>query len=112
MKKTYSLRVEGKHPERLLEAIKYEIRKYIKREQGKPLPKGADIWDFDCRIGLTPDDAKNTHPAEINLAINELVQGGATAFYVELQAKPALRRPRTAPQVIPRNDESGGAELS
>ncbi|MEY4436090.1 MAG: hypothetical protein RL175_1045, partial [Pseudomonadota bacterium] len=30
MKKTFQLHVEGKHPDRLLEAIKHEIRKYLK----------------------------------------------------------------------------------
>ena len=33
MKKTFQLQVEGKHPERLLEAIKHDIRKYLKRER-------------------------------------------------------------------------------
>ena len=33
MKKTFPLKAEGKNPERLLEATKHEIRKYIKRER-------------------------------------------------------------------------------
>lgn len=103
MKKTYQLRIEGKNPDRLLEAIKFEIRKYIKREQGKTLPKGFDIWDFDCRIGASEAEAQVTHPAEINPAIDDVVKTGATAFFVELVAKPANRKPRQAPILIPRN---------
>lgn len=38
MKKTYSLAIEGKHPDRLLEASKHDIRKYTKRERGKAVP--------------------------------------------------------------------------
>ena len=34
MRKTFQLQVEGKHPDRHLEATKHEIRKYIKRELG------------------------------------------------------------------------------
>ena len=106
MKKTYQLRIEGKNPDRLLEAIKFEIRKYIKREQGKALPKGFDIWDFDCRTGANEADAQVTHPAEINPAIDDVVKAGATSFHIELVAKPANRKPRQAPVLIPRN---GGA---
>ncbi|MFY8042823.1 MAG: DUF6172 family protein, partial [Rhodoferax sp.] len=42
MKKTFSLAVEGKHPDRLLDAIKHEIRKYFKRERNRSLPEGVD----------------------------------------------------------------------
>jgi len=57
MKKTFQLQVEGKHPDRLLEAIKHDIRKYLKRERRRDLPEGADFWDFDCKFGLTEDTA-------------------------------------------------------
>ena len=55
MKKTFQLQVEGKHPDRLLEAIKHDIRKYLKRERRRDVPAGADFWDFDCKFGLTED---------------------------------------------------------
>jgi len=55
MKKTFQLHVEGKHPERLLDAIKHEIRQYLKRERRKPLPAQMDFWDFDCRFGLSEE---------------------------------------------------------
>ena len=51
MRKTYPLRPEGKHPERVLEAVKHDIRKYQKRERRRELPAGAHFWDFDCRFG-------------------------------------------------------------
>ena len=54
MKKTYALQVEGLHPDRRLDAIKHEIRKYLRRERGKTLPEGADFWDFDCRFAVPP----------------------------------------------------------
>jgi hypothetical protein len=57
MKKTFQLQVEGKHPERLLEAIKHDIRKYLKRERRRDVPEGADFWDFDCKFGLTEEAA-------------------------------------------------------
>ena len=33
MRKTFQLQVEGKNPDRVLDAVKHEIRKYIKRER-------------------------------------------------------------------------------
>ena len=42
MKKTFQLHPEGKNPDRVLEATKHEIRKYLKRERGRVLPKGVD----------------------------------------------------------------------
>ena len=41
MKKTFQLQAEGKHPDRLLEAIKNELRKYVKRERRRTLCRGA-----------------------------------------------------------------------
>jgi hypothetical protein len=94
MKKTFSLRVEGKNPERLLEATKHEIRKYIKRERRRDLPEGVDFWDFDCRFGTNADTAQIAHIAELTPLIDALVQGGETQFYVEILAKHGHRQPR------------------
>jgi hypothetical protein len=94
MKKTFSLRVEGKNPDRLLDATKHEIRKYIKRERRRTLPEGVDFWDFDCRFGASEDTAQIAHIAELTPLIDTLVQGGGIAFYVEIIAKPGHRRPR------------------
>ena len=57
MKKNFPLQAEGKHPDRVLEAVKHEIRKYFKRERNRDVPKGVDFWDFDCKVGLTADGA-------------------------------------------------------
>ncbi len=35
----------------MVEAIKYELKKYIKRERNKKLPEEVDFCDFDCRYG-------------------------------------------------------------
>ena len=39
MKKNFALHIEGKNTDRVLEAIKHEIRKYFKRERNRVLPK-------------------------------------------------------------------------
>ena len=61
MKKTFQLRPEGKNPDRVLEAIKHEIRKYIRRERRRPLADGIDFLDFDCKFGVTAEGAEVVH---------------------------------------------------
>ena len=47
MRKTYPLHIDGRHPDRVLDAVKHDVRKYLKRERRRDLPEGADFWDFD-----------------------------------------------------------------
>ena len=94
MRKTYLLRPEGKHPERVLEAVKHDIRKYMKRERRRELPEGASFWDFDCRFGADQEGAQTTHPAELIGQLDQLARAGGTQCYVELLAKPRVRQRR------------------
>ena len=91
MKKTFNLT----HPKikigRLFDASRFEVKKYIKRERGKALPKGADFWDFDCRFGDTKEQAKVIHPSDISKHITDVEQRGLNTFYLEILAKPATR---------------------
>lgn len=96
MRKTFQLQVEGKHPDRLLEAVKHEIRKYIKRERRRDLPEGADFWDFDCRFGAAQESAETIHLTAITGLIDGVVKEGGKQFYIEILAKPGKRQPRPA----------------
>ena len=96
MRKTFALETPGKHPDRVLEATKHEIRKYVQRERRKPLPAGADFWDFDCRVGAAAENAEGVHLAALTERIDALVQEGRKDFYVEVLARPATRNPRAA----------------
>src|SRR5687767_2334770 len=72
MKKTFQLNIEGKNRDRVLEAVKHEIRKYIKRERGRDVPAGADYWDFDCKFGAAADTAQATHLGNLTGLIDEV----------------------------------------
>lgn len=96
MRKTFQLQVEGKHPDRLVEAIKNEIRKYIKRERRRDLPEGSDFWDFDCKFGATQESAEVVELPTINKLIDGIVKEAGKQFYVEILAKPGKRTPRPA----------------
>ena len=69
MKKTFPLEVPGKKAPRVIDSIKHEVRKYLKRERRKTLPKGVDFWDFFCLVGQDNTHAENTHIAAINKKI-------------------------------------------
>ena len=92
MKKTFQLKPEGKHPDRVLEAIKHEVRKYIKRERRRELPKGVDFWDFDCRFGTTEEAASGVHLAELTGLMDAVAQAAGDQFYVEILAKHGHRK--------------------
>jgi len=96
VKKTFKLNIEGKHPERLLEATKHEIRKYVKRQRRVPLPAGADFWDFDCRFGSSADTATVVHFATITDLIDGVVAAGGDQFYLEMLAKTGHRTAKPA----------------
>lgn len=96
VRKTFKLNVDGKNRDRVLDAIKHEIRKYVKRQRRVPLPEGVDFWDFDCRFGLSADAATTVHFATIMELINGVAQSGGDAFYLELLAKNGHRKARTS----------------
>jgi len=93
MKKTFPLIVEGKNRDRVLEAVKHEIRKYVRRERRRDVPAGSDYWDFDCRFGLTPDTAEPTHLGNLIGLVDVAAKDGADRCYVEILAKPGHRKP-------------------
>lgn len=92
MRKTFDLTPEGKHPDRVLDAIKHELRKYMRRERGRDLPAGADFWDFDCKLGADQASAQDVHPQALIAQLDAMAKGGATKAYVALLAKPASRQ--------------------
>lgn len=94
MRKTFKLNIEGKHRDRVLDATKHEIRQYVKRERRKALPEGVDFWDFDCKFGTTADTAEGVHFANLTALIDAVAKEGGDAFYLELIAKPGVRKAR------------------
>ena len=88
MKKIFKLTDEKKHEDRVLEAVKNDIRKYVKREKKKDLPDKATMyWDFDCKIGATAEDAKVVAYEELIKALDAVKATGAKECYVEILAK-------------------------
>ncbi len=91
MKKLFPLTVTGHQPPRVIEQIKSDVRKYVKRERKKALPEGVDFWDFDCRVGSAAASAEKKHVEELHKAIAEMAASGSEAVYIEILAKPGHR---------------------
>lgn len=91
MKKTFSLTHPTLPLPRVVEAIKHEVKKYIKRERKKALPNGIDYWDFDCRFGTQEATSEVIHISAINKHISEAETNQVESFYLEILVKPAKR---------------------
>ncbi len=88
MKKIFKLTDEKKHEDRVLDGIKNDIRKYVKREKKKDLPsKSTMYWDFDCKVGATADDAQVVAYEELIQGLDAVKATGAKEVYVEVMAK-------------------------
>lgn len=91
MKKTFTLTHPKIKVARLVDSVKSDIRKYVKRERKKVLPEGIDFWDFDCKFGATEEAAGGVHLSELNKHIDEAEKQQLESFYIEILAKPARR---------------------
>lgn len=91
MKKVFKLT----HPKikyaRLIDAVRSDVKKYIKRERLKELPEGYDQWDFNCKFGPSADEAEVIQLADIGKQINAAEARQLNSFYIEILAKPAHR---------------------
>ncbi|WP_419770078.1 MAG: DUF6172 family protein [Candidatus Marinarcus sp.] len=94
MKKRFKLSAENKNPERVLDSIKYEIRKYIKREKRKPLPEGVDFWKFECKFAKDDETPVEIDFLDITKCINEAAADECESFYMEIISTQGVKAPK------------------
>ena len=101
MKKTFKLTHPKIKAPKLVQTIKHEVRKYLRRERRKHLPEGVDFWDFDCRCGVDEASSEVIHVSDIDKAIDQAESKQLKSFYLEILAKPGRRRkkPREEQQI-------------
>jgi len=87
MKKTFKL----DHPKikvpRLVDSIKHEIKKTLKKEREQSLPKGMKYLSFDCKLGQSEEMATKVPLVELTKSIDELAENKAKTIYVEITTK-------------------------
>jgi len=88
VKKVFQIEQERLKPDRAVDAIKNELRKYVKREKKKDLPnKKTMYWDFDCKFGKSAELAEVCTFDEISTKLNSVVADGWKECYIEVLAK-------------------------
>jgi len=88
VKKVFKLIDPKKHADRVLESIKHDIRKYVKREKRKELADPeSTYWDFDCKIGVTDQEAETVVYEELLKALDTIAATDATEVYIEILVK-------------------------
>ncbi len=91
MKKLFPLTSPSHQPARVVEQIKNDVRKYLKRERKKSLPEGVDFWDFNCKVGQGESEPETKHVEEIIPAIDQAAASQCGTVYIEILAKPGHR---------------------
>ena len=101
MKQTFPLTHPRHAPARVVEGIKFKVRKYFKRSRRKELPEDVDFWDFDCRTGRSEEAAEKCHEKELIGMIDAAVAATWQEIYIEILAKPGFRTKRPVPEAAP-----------
>lgn len=91
MKKVIPIVSDRHKPARVVEQIKGEVRKYLKRERKKSLPEDFDFWGFDCRTGKSEEEASPCHEKEISKSLDDALAAEWSQIYLEILAKPVKR---------------------
>jgi hypothetical protein len=103
MKKTFPLKQPDQVDARILEAVKFEVRKYLKRERRKKFPEGFDEWKIACKIGADQATAETKPVEDLFSAIDAVAQAGGAQVYVEVIASAGNRPSR------PENEAPSGS---
>ena len=92
MKKIFELTHPKIKPARLIEIVRRDVKKYLKRENRKLLPDDFDCWVFDCKFGPSEEKAEVILSSEISKCISEAETEKMQSFYLEILAKPGHKK--------------------
>jgi len=94
MNKSYKLIEEKRDKDRVVESIKHEIRKYIKREKNKPLPEDVDFWKLECKISKDSDKLAFVEFQNLIRTIDILVLEEAEILNIEILSFEGIKKPK------------------
>ena len=92
MKKIFQLQEKNKKPDRTLDSIKNEIRKYFKRERKKELPEDAIFWEFDCKFGKDEASAETLIANDIIKALDTTREEQWESCFIEIISRPSEKK--------------------
>jgi len=94
MNKSYNLIEKKRDKDRVVESIKHEIRKYIKREKNKPLPDDVDFWKLECKISKNSDKLASIEFQNLIKTIDILVSEEAESLNIEILSFKGIKKPK------------------
>lgn len=94
MRKTFPLTEPGKVDARVVEKTKHEIKKYIKREQGKKLPEGMKYWESICKIAYEGFEMQRVPCSAMGKHIDAAVAAGCIAVEVDIVCEAKAVKPK------------------
>jgi len=100
LKKKFLLTDEKKDPQRVLDSIKHNIRKYIKREKRKELPEGTNFWKINCKFGKNEENLLEIRFEDIMKSINEASEQNLESFCIELTSQATKIEPKKKEEVV------------
>jgi hypothetical protein len=86
LKKTFKLQESGKHPDRTMDTIKHQLRKYLKREKKKKFQSTNSFWDFECRFGQDIESSKEVTFNDIIKLLDVAKEEQWKVCYIEIVA--------------------------
>lgn len=110
MKKTYKLVDEKRNIERIIEAIKYDVRKYIKREKNKKNTSDEFVWKFNCKSAVTEENAEIISFLDITKTIEAVATSEAETFYIEIVAYEEQRPAKVEKVILEKIEEKEETE--
>jgi len=110
LKKIFKLTAENKKPERVLDSIKYDIRRYLKRERKKKLPEDATFWDFECAFGQSSETKEDIIASEITNALDKASEASWKECYIEIIAKAVTKERKVQEKPVVENTDSEDSE--
>ena len=87
MKKVFKLNDGKRHIDRVVDGIKNDVKKYIKRERNKVLPTGFGFWEFDCFVGSSEDTKVSVIASALSKAIDDVVKEAKETCYIQITSR-------------------------
>ena len=87
MKTIFNLENPKNKLPRVVDSVKHQIRKFLKKARLNTLPSGAKYWDFDCRFGSSEETAVDVHLSSLIKNVDEFVAKNIMTLYVEITPK-------------------------
>ena len=110
MKKRFAFTHPKKAPQRVLEGIKNEVRKYIKREKNKPLPEDKDVWRVDCKFAKDDEELQEIRFSDIIQKIDEASNEKCESVLIEIVSRSANIAPKKVQEIQEEAEEETNVE--